>query len=95
MTSLKDILDDTMLFQGAKTRGIEPVPFSGKFDCPKPRPMKIDPDEDQIRRNEIWEFDYDTSEPATFRNLKLLSRGMGMSYSMPATAFKKIEFSPV
>jgi hypothetical protein len=95
MTSLNEILADTMLFQAARGRGIEPVPFSGKFDCPKPRPMKIDPDEDQIRRNEIWEFDYDTAEPATFINVKLLSRGMGMNYSMPATAFKKISFSDV
>jgi hypothetical protein len=95
MTTLADILADTMLFQAAKMSGGRPVPFSGKFNCPKPVHLSDELDEDTVRANPIWKFKYDTAEPATFRGIKILSRGMGMKYSMFATAFDQIEFSNV
>lgn len=94
MTTLRDILDRTMMFTAAKIGG-SPIPFTGKFKCPKPDPITEGLDEDTVMRNPIWHFKYDPEEPGVFRDLTILSRGMGMNYSMPVKAFTKIEFSNV
>ena len=52
-------------------------------------------DETTVRLNPIWRFSWDPAEPGTFTDITIASRGMGMDYEMPATAFDKIEFRNV
>lgn len=97
MTTLREILDETMTFVAAKHAGAEPVPLSGEFECPKAKPVVgatgMDIHEDTVRNNAIWEFEYDTAKPGRFRNVTIRSRGMGMNYAMPVPVYQRVEFS--
>jgi hypothetical protein len=94
MPSYAQLLEDSMLFTAARGHGmVEPVEISGSFTAPKPAPLKEFKDSvDILLKNPIWHFEYDPGKPATFRNLTVKSRGMGMNYSMAASAYEKVMF---
>jgi hypothetical protein len=99
MPSLDDLLNRSMLFTA--TRGREHAdPVTGKFRTSRPVPQTAadlgeDLDAETIRSNPIWQFSWDPASPATFTDLTLLSRGMGMDYRLPVTAYDRLAFRDV
>jgi hypothetical protein len=100
MPSLYDLLAQSMLFEGCKAKGLAPTPVAEGFQTPKPFPRSAkdygnDLTPEIVLRNPIWQFSWDPSEPATFRDVTIRSRGMGMDYQMPMGVFDQIEFRQV
>jgi hypothetical protein len=97
--TLDDLLAQTMVGTAAKGAGLPLVPVAageGPFRSPKPLPQTaadlggaIDPD--TVRRNPIWRFGWDPSNPGTFSEITCASRGMGMDYGMSPVVFESIE----
>lgn len=97
MPSLDDLLARSMAFTAAQGRSVPMVPLSSAFRTPAPKPQTADDmgghiDEETVLRNPIWRFSWDPAKPATFEQITIASRGMGMDYGMSPTVFEQIEF---
>lgn len=98
MPSLLQLLEDSMPFTGARgdSATLLELPAEGDFRAPRPQAVgdraiaTDDPDEILVKR--IWQFDQDAGSPATFRDLRIWSRGMGMGYRSTASVAKKVVF---
>ncbi len=104
MPSLAQLLEDSMPFTAARNhrhatlheitgrdfRASQPDPTMPDDVPPELRPGESD--ENIVAANFIWQFDHDADAPATFRNLRVWSRGMGMRYKHPATVCKRLDF---
>jgi len=101
MPNLDSLLSQTMLFAGVRGAGLEPVPVAlsdGIFSSPMPRPQTMEEVEAHERvetamRNYVWRFRWNPAKPAVFENVTILTRGMGMDYSMEAAVYDEVRFS--
>lgn len=99
MPSLDDLLMQSMLFTATHGRA-HADPVHEKFRSSRPVPQTAadlgeDLDEETVRNNAIWQMSWDPAAPGTFTDITLLSRGMGMDYRMPVTAYDRLEFREV
>lgn len=93
MPSLEQLLGETMLVTATRSKNLQPVPLPLQpFRSPRPNPIAEGLDEDSVRRNPIWRFSWDPAKPATFTDVTIKSRGMGMNYGMAMGAFERVEF---
>jgi hypothetical protein len=96
--SLLQLLEDSMPFTGARGDSATLLELPAESDFRAPRPQAVgdraiavdDPEEILVKR--IWQFDQDAGSPATFRDLRIWSRGMGMGYRNTASVAKKVVF---
>jgi hypothetical protein len=104
MPSLAKLLEDSMPFAAGRGDSHATIrEITGRsLRVPKPDPTMpedVPPelrgdatDADIVASNFIWQFDHDPETPASFRNLRVLSRGMGMKYKQAAPVCKHVEF---
>ncbi len=103
MPSFNQLLEQSMPFFAARAHGVKPRRIDHAYRGGKPNPENPDdpddryhPDDDRsaeqvIQDNLIWQFDHDPASPATFDDLRVWSRGMGMNYSHAVSVMRKIE----
>ncbi len=100
MPSLEDLLHHTMLATAAAAIGRTPTPEHGDFALPRPKvfddhPGLLPEQVESIRRQPIWQFEHEAASPGVFKNVRLLSRGMGMKYSHPVSVMRELSVSDV
>ena len=102
MPDLDSLLAQTMLFAGTRGAQLEPVrvAMGAVFESPVPQPQAMADVQAHERaetamRNYVWQFRWDPGMPSTFYDVTILTRGMGMDYSMPAQVFASVRFDDV
>lgn len=99
MPSLNDLLKQSMLFTATKGgEGLNALVFPYRTPRPTPKTAADLGDgftAEIVRNNPIWQLSWSPVQPGIFRDITLLSRGMGMDYRMPVTAYESLEFRDV